>query len=362
MSNRVFKNYQINLGVPFQVKVPLDDLFEDYYGSIDSDDGEFIPISPGGRINALGGDRHISAGANNGGRRPDKLNRGRTIGASRLEEFGSEGAGIGLDADAITDPFADSNITADSDPDLDPGADPDSGEDIIGAARAEANRLLMEARAEGADIVAAANAESKKILEKVKHEADAYYGAKYEQAEAEAARLRKQALREGEAVGREEGRAEYDALVEAAQQLRDEAKEEYRIMMAGAEDDALELILGIAKKVIGEEITQNHDSLLHVIKDAFFHCTNKDDVVLKVSSVDFDDVLLNRDRLLSMVEGLGKLDIKRDLALAQGACLIETPFGNLNAGISSRISKIEDAFYRVLADCRPSPMDGEAGL
>ena len=230
----------------------------------------------------------------------------------------------------------------------------DSGAEIakideMEAARAEAERLLGEAQTKCDEIIAAANSRARTIIDAAKFDADAHYNMINEQANAEAEALREQARSEGESIGRDEGRAAYESLLTETERIRDEAEAEYAKLLAGAESDALELVLGIAKKVIGDEIAYNRDNLISMIKDAFLHCTNKEEVILKVSSVDYEFVLANKDQLLSAVEGVDKIEIKRDLALGQGACFIETPFGNLDAGASTRISKIEDAFYHILS-------------
>ena len=286
MSNKVFKNYQINLGVPFQVKVPLEDLF----GSLDGafgDQGEFVHDS--------------------------------------------------FDGGGIFDGF---------------GADIDSAaaaEDVLSNANAEAGRILDEARAESAGIIEAASVEASAIIKTGRQEAGEYRAKVEEETVKEAAELREQAAREGEIEGREEGKAAYEDLIADARRIHEEAEEEYAKKLAGAEGDALELILCIAKKVIGEEFACNKENLILMIKDAFLHCSNKEEVVLKVSPGDYDYILENQDHILAAVEGLDSMEIKRDLALGPGACLVETPFGNLDAGAATRMAKIEDVFYSLLS-------------
>ena len=299
MSNKVFKNYQINLGLPFQVKVPLEELIsEDYFkdGGNMGADGVFtgggLPLGYGA----------VMAGAS-------------ASGAATAEEGGA-----------------------------------DSG----GKALAEAEHIIRSARAEGAEIISNAEAEADRIIDASRRETDMYFKGLNEKNLAEAEELRGQAYLEGRREGMDEGKAEYESLIEEAARIRDEAEKEYSRLLEGAEGDALELVLSIAKKVIGGEITANRENLIFLIKDAFSHCTNKESVVLKVSSEDFEYISGRRDDLLSMSDGVDALEIKRDLSLAPGSCFIETPFGSLDAGVSTRLSRIEDAFYRVLAANRPA--------
>ncbi|MCL2058753.1 MAG: FliH/SctL family protein [Oscillospiraceae bacterium] len=363
MSNKVFKNYQINLGVPFQVKVPLEELLDGYYDT----SGRLDLSRVAGGLDGLDGLGEVG----------DVGTVGGVGGQGGQDAFIANGlfAGIGV------------AVTPDGAVDMPNGAVempngvedmPNDIADIPDSARAEAESILGEARAESAEIIASANAEAQAAKEAAAREADAYIEKARMRAEAEAAVLWEQASREGEREGREEGKAAYDSLIDDAQRLKSEAQRlqdeaqllrdeaerikseaeaEYIRLMDGAEGDALGLILDIAKKVIGDEIAQNRESLIYMIKDAFMHCTNKENVVLKVSPDDFDFVSQNRDMLLSMVEGLDTLEIKRDLALAAGSCQIETPFGNLDAGVQTRFSKIEGAFYGLLSTQR-QPVGG----
>ena len=312
MSNKVFKNFQINVGVPFQVKIPLDAR----YGA-----------APAGYAEDRNQDS-LYDGC------PDSLEDGypdrlEDIGPDRLEDGGFIPPDFGGDAEFDGSGF--------------------SGAGMEEKAQAAAESLIRGARAESANIIASAEAEARRIIEASKYEADRQRDKTLEETAAKSVIIRENARGEGENAGREEGRAAYDELIEEAKTIRAEAEFEYKKLIRGAEADALELILEIAEKVIGEEIAYNRNSLMHLIKDAFSNCTNKDEVILKVSSDDYPYILENRDVLLTMAQGIGNLEIKRDLALGQGACNIETPFGNLDAGVLTRISKIKEAFYTILA-------------
>jgi len=299
LSSRVFKNYQINLGLPFQVKIPVAEFYAAAYpqaaNAPDGESGEFASLFGG---------------------------------YGEYGEYGEDGT--------------------------DAGGEPDGGINAVEAARREAVRreaekILREAREEGGGIVASAKIEASRILEAAKFEADIQYNKACAQAAGEAEELRGRA----QAEGRAEGKAEYDRLIAEALHMRAEAEEDYKTIMAGAEGDALDLVLGIAKKVIGGELEYNRQSLLSMIKDAFSHCTNRENVILKVSSYDYDYVNDSRDLLLSAAEGVDSLEIRRDLSLGRGACIIETAFGSVDAGAPTRLKKIEDAFYRLLSESFP---------
>ena len=161
-------------------------------------------------------------------------------------------------------------------------------------------------------------------------------------------RTREEAQTQGYKDGHAEGKAQFEALTKDAQQIKAQAEAEYRDLMNGAEADAVELVMDIARKVIGKEMEVNRKNLLIMIKDAFDHCSNKDQAILKVSPDDFEYVNANRDALLTMTDGIGHLEIKADLSMQPGSCQIETPLGNIDAGMETKLSKIEAAFFKVL--------------
>jgi len=44
--------------------------------------------------------------------------------------------------------------------------------------------------------------------------------------------------------------------------------------------------------------------------------------------------------------GIGQLEIVKDQALKLGALILETPYGSVDAGMDTKLKKIEEAFSR----------------
>lgn len=85
-----------------------------------------------------------------------------------------------------------------------------------------------------------------------------------------------------------------------------------------------------------------------MVRQALEKCSNREDLTIKVSSQDYDFLVENKEKLLSMIDGVGNLDIKRDPALKTGDCLVETSYGNIDAGVQTKIRKIEEAFLKIV--------------
>ncbi len=244
MYNKVFKNHQINLGMPYEVKVPPN--------------------------------LHVHS----------------------LEEIGRE------------------------EEKLDKEIETDGPEDIKKKADEEARQIKERAENEAREIISDAGKEAEKIAR------DAF----------------DEAMKKGYEEGLKRAHKEYEDLIKEAEKINENAKIQYREVLEGIESDVVEVILSVAKKVIGTEISTNRDSILHIVKQAFMKCSNRDGMVLKVSTDDYDELVDKKDVFSEMVEGMGEFEIRKDASLKPGACIVETLYGCIDASTETRLQKIEEAF------------------
>jgi len=258
LSSKVFKNYQVNLGMPFLVKVPD------------------IPVS--GKLSM-----------------PE-----RTDCVDDRTEEGAE------------------NISAEDMEKV--------GESIILAARQKAEEIIREAEEK-----------SRKILTEAE-----------KKAEAERVSVLEKARQEGFLQGEKEAKELYRSILDEAEKIKHEAAEEYGSILSKAEQDAVEIILEIARTVVGMELTENSESILNMIRQCFEKCSNRENVLLIVSPHDYEIVEKNMDKLKGMVEGIQELNFKTDHALGKGNFVIRTPYGSIEGGADKQLKKIEEAFREVL--------------
>ena len=249
LSNNIYKNYQVNLGIPFQVKGPIN----------------FQTI--------------------------------KTV--QPIESFDHEETQAKVEVDI---------------------------EEIINKAKEEAEMIIKEA-----------NYEATRILENTEAEANENKIV-----------IEEESRQKGYNEGYAEAKQQYEDLLQEAECIKENSKVEYKEFLAGIESDAVELILDIAKNVIGAEISFHKDDILYLVKEAFDKCGTKESVILKAAPEDYEFIIANKDKLLSMVEGIGELKIKKDSSLKVGACIVETPYGSIDAGIQTKVRKIGEAFRQVI--------------
>jgi flagellar assembly protein FliH len=218
------------------------------------------------------------------------------------------------------------NLKFDVMPNVDDIKETKSYDEIIDRAREEAEAIIKEAESEAVKLIEVAQREGDKLKKSIEDEA----------------------RKEGFNQGYEEAKRQYENLIEEAEDIKKNAEEEYRELLNGVEKDAVNVILDIAKKVIGEQVSLNKENILEVLRKGFEKCSNKEDITIKVAPSDHDFVVKNREKILSLTDGVGKLDIKKDSSLKAGDCIIETSYGTVDAGVSRKLKKIEDTFIKLI--------------
>jgi flagellar assembly protein FliH len=191
----------------------------------------------------------------------------------------------------------------------------------------------MDDEAKTEEIIKAAEKNAKKIID------DAFV-----KIEEEREIILEQAQKNGYEEGYNHAMNQCDELIREAAQLKERALKEYKEYLGGIENEVVSIILDISKKVVGAHIAFNPEDIISVVRDALESCANKDHILMKVSEEDFDYVLESKSKILSMIQGIGELEIKMDHSLDAGSCLLETPYGAIDGGVNTRLDEIEKVF------------------
>lgn len=201
------------------------------------------------------------------------------------------------------------------------------GEEIVNKAKTEADLIIKEALLEAKDILSKANFEIEELKNKVISES------------------KEEGYREGLAQAKQE----YEQLIEEAKEIKEQAGVEYKKVLDSIESDAVNTILEIAKKVISQELNCKQNILL-LVRDAFEKCSKDSKAVLRLSEHDYNYVNDNKDELFSMLERSEETEIKKDLSLKEGGCIIDTSLGSIDASADTKFEKIESDLRTILGE------------
>ncbi|RNF38755.1 FliH/SctL family protein [Planococcus salinus] len=188
-----------------------------------------------------------------------------------------------------------------------------------------------------------------------------WWQEKRREAEQEAARLAQEATEKGFHTGLSQGtlQAENDFREQrqAMQELIETAHEEKARIVQQSEPFLLSLSVKIAEKVIKEELKQNDEQLLNIVKQALRHIEESEDIVLQVALEDYPYVLPFLEELKTYVRAESELKIIPVIHLAKGDCMIQTANGSYDVTIDSQLQEIKK---QLLAYCEEKTTDEPA--
>ena len=115
-----------------------------------------------------------------------------------------------------------------------------------------------------------------------------------------------------------------------------------------SEDEIINLIMLVARKVIINEVTENRKILTSVVQHAIADLSARDEITVRINPDDYQLVTSGRDELL-LKELLNEhLSIKPDPSVAAGFCLVDTEMGTIDASLDGQLEQL----YRSLLEQR----------
>lgn len=105
----------------------------------------------------------------------------------------------------------------------------------------------------------------------------------------------------------------------------------------------LPLVLKATKKIIGEELKQNPQSILSIVLQSIKNVAQAKVVKLYVSKSDLEILESEKNELKKNFENLESFQIEERSDMEQGSCMIETERGILNATLENQYRALERA-------------------
>ncbi len=202
---------------------------------------------------------------------------------------------------------------------------------FIEEAKIKAEGLLDQAHKEVETILNTANQEAVKLKNEAKQEATQI------------------GYQEGFNKGYEDSKNKHLYLIEEVEDLKQDTIKECKKYMESIESEIIKMVMEISKKVINDKITNDKDEILEMVKQSIEKCCNNEQITVRVSYQDYDYIYENRDKLISSIEGLEKLEIVKEESLELGSCIIESSYGIIDSSVNKKLKRVEDSFYNIIA-------------
>ena len=151
---------------------------------------------------------------------------------------------------------------------------------------------------------------------------------------------------QGEKDGFEFGEKKAIKVIENIENLFNEMSSLKKEILKRHEKEILDLIFIIVEKIIHYRTS----SVEGIVKEAVLNALNlvveKNKIILNVNPEDYDYVDKLRPELFKKHKELKSITVTSDLSISRGGCFLETPYGDVDAGIETQLEKI----YQYLQD------------
>ncbi len=152
---------------------------------------------------------------------------------------------------------------------------------------------------------------------------------------------------QGEKDGLELGNKKALKIIENIENLLIEVNQIRKDIIKHYEREILEIIFAVAKKIIHYQLKSDDK----IIKDTVFEALNltaeKSKLVLKVNSEDLDYIEKLRPEIFTTFKEIKSIMVTSDPSITRGGCFLETPYGDVDARVETRLEKIYQCLEEV---------------
>jgi flagellar assembly protein FliH len=194
--------------------------------------------------------------------------------------------------------------------------------EIIDQAKADADRILMEAKEAAQNITMEA----------------------IDKANAELEQARKQGFDIGFNSGKQEATEQNEEVLNELRSLFNEFDLQKDQILEDYKSSIKKLAMSIAKKIVNKELENDDEIFLNLYKNAVKDFKNQEWVRVSVSGHQADFATTNAELLKTVIRGTKYLDIIVLDDAPNGTCIVETDQGIVNTSTVIQFEKIEDAF------------------
>lgn len=197
--------------------------------------------------------------------------------------------------------------------------------ELIETARQEAEKIIRHANEEAARIIAEGQVKAKSIEEDAQNHG----------------------WQDGYQRGIRIAGEEYNSKLEEAKSLVEKAYQDRQEIIAGSEDEIVQLAMAVARKVVGHELAATPDIIVGIVKRAIQKATDREELTVRVNPENLDSAFSAQEEISHSIKGVRKLKFLADPAVAPGGCVVESPNGTVDARIERQLSELEQALMEV---------------
>ncbi len=160
---------------------------------------------------------------------------------------------------------------------------------------------------------------------------------------------KKEGYEKGFEVGKNDSLAQYHQLIENANSIIDKANIDYQNIIESSDEEVLHIAIEVANKILHQELKD--DTTFHqMVKGFLKQFKEQSTIKLFVHPDDYERLLAFKDELMQIVNHRAELFIYPNEELSKHSCLLETPYGKIDASIDSQLEEIRNRLFQLMEE------------
>ena len=189
--------------------------------------------------------------------------------------------------------------------------------------------------------VEAMQAEMDLKLQQAQEQADAIIQDAMQQAENIRNSAMQQGRQEGYDAGYQEGVMAAQSLQDEIEQQRGDLEKEYQQIVDELEPEMVDILTQIYEHVFNIELREDKGIILHLLKTTLSRIEPGKDLIVHVSSDDYDEIMDEKDTLQAAITSPNTtMEIIEDPLLKENECMIESDSGVFDCSLGVELSEI----------------------
>ncbi|MEJ8765377.1 MULTISPECIES: flagellar assembly protein FliH [unclassified Oceanobacillus] len=151
-------------------------------------------------------------------------------------------------------------------------------------------------------------------------------------------------------AGKKASIEQYESLLAKANSIVDLVKVDYQKTLEQTEYVITDIAIHTAEKILGEKLNESPEKFLEIVRLALKEINDQSVVSIYLHPNNYETVLAQKTELKRMLEKDTKLSLYIDEELPENSCIIEHPFGQIDASIDTQLEAIRNVLKELVME------------
>lgn len=241
-----------------------------------------------------------------------------------------------------------SNIVSDADADISVS---NLDKQLLEEARERHEEIILNAKREAENIISNAYSESDDILNETYEKARSISEIAGEKGYDEGYQLgQEKGYEEGYQLGYKDGKEDAEKLIKEALDIKNEYIHKKNQLMREVENDLINLVISIYEKVLYKKVEEDKELIISLVLNGIDNLEISEKLTIIVSQDDYEIVNYYRDTILAKASLIDELDVRKNIDMEKGDCILETSKGSVDVSINQQLEEVKDLLKTILSN------------